>query len=256
MGRNILYILLLAVGISVQDVKAYEYTDSLTSITLTLPDSADIEHKQGFQRARIKLEKSDIDVYSMKSQNGTQFSWERVNSFDNNRKYGELVRYERMPNGIDGWIRYYSAKDKRGRQYTTCVVLLRGKNYAFYMTESVYNEEDLSITDILETASFPTEFKKKKILVPSWLAWTIYALLAFSQVIFFPLLKKVSKRTYIVIAIFAVIAALLWSVFILDKGWFAILIALGCAACWGITYNCNSWKEAFEKIMNAIGKSS
>ena len=173
MGRNILYILLLAVGISVQDVKAYEYTDSLTSITLTLPDSADIEHKQGFQRARIKLEKSDIDIYSMKSQNGTQFSWERVNSFDDNRKYGELVRYERMPNGIDGWIRYYSAKDKRGRQYTTCVVLLRGKNYAFYMTESVYNEEDLSITDILETASFPTEFNKKKILVPSWLAWTM-----------------------------------------------------------------------------------
>lgn len=256
MERKIIYILLLAVGIYAQDVMAYEYTDSLTGITLTLPEGAGIEHKQGFQRARVEFEKSYIDIYSMKSQNNTQFSWERVNSFDDNRKYGELARYERMPNGIDGWIRYYSAKDKRGRHYTTCVVLARGENYAFYMTESAYNEEELSIIDILETASFPTEFNKKKSLVPGWLAWTMYVLIVFSQVIFFPLFKKVPNRTYIVIAILTVIAALLWSAFILDMGWTSVLIAIGCAAFWGITYNCDSWKDAFEKIMNEIGKSS
>ena len=233
-----------------------EFIDTLTQISIKLPDNAKIERLNKFKKADITLEKSFLCVYSMKSQSHKQFTWNEVNNFDSKNAYGSMLKYERLGETIDGWIRYYSQKAKNGKDIINCIVLVRGKDFAFYITETAYNEQNLQLPQIVKEISFDNAKKKKALSKERQrMGWIVGAFLFFINIIFFPILKRLSERTYIIIAVISIIAFLLWNLFVLNLGWEAPLIALGSAGCWAITFACDSWGEALRKILNAINKS-
>lgn len=231
-----------------------EFTDSLTQVTLKLPEGCKVIRHQGFHKATVELEKSDIRIYSMRNDNGKQYTWDQVNSFDSKESYGELLKYERTSDKTDGWIRYYTNKTKQGRDYITCVVLVRGKDYAFYMTESAYKEEYLSIPYVLENASFPkSTAKAKKSKVFTWFAWGVELFLLLFNLLFFNAIKKMKNATYWISFILILTGTVVWSIIFLNAGWSSILWGVMCAGSWWIASECKDRGEAFEKVSKLFG---
>ena len=234
------------------------FKDDVSYATFPIPEKSKVKHHNGFHKATIELEKTNIEVYSMKNEEKKKYTWDQVNNFDANNKYGTLLKYERMPDNIDGWIRYYSAKTKRGESYVTCVVLVRGNDYAFYMTESAYKESDLSITGILEKISFANAtMEKKKSKAYNWFIIIVAVALGGISLIFFTSVKKMTEKKYTILAVIMTIATSLWCYFVLKTGWVStIFVAIFSGACWILVRMCNSRREAFDKLMNEIGKNS
>ena len=234
------------------------FKDDVSYATFPIPEKSKVKHHNGFHKATIELEKTNIEVYSMKNEEKKKYTWDQVNNFDANNKYGTLLKYERMPDNIDGWIRYYSAKTKRGESYVTCVVLVRGNDYAFYMTESAYKESDLSITGILEKISFANAtMEKKKSNTYYWFVIIVTALLGGIPLIFFSAVKKIPEKKYIILAVIMTIIISLWSLIVAKFGWIGtIFIAIFTGVCWGLVRMCNSRREAFNKLMDEIGKNT
>ena len=234
------------------DEMVVEYVDSLTNVTLKLPQKSVVTRYKGFHKATIELEKSYLKIYSMSDEDGKTYTWNQVNNFDANNKYGNLLKYERLGEKMDGWIRYYTSKTKSGRDIVTCVVLVRGKDYAFYMTEAAYTEEQLLMTKILESASIPKSTLKTKEI--ELLSEIVEFILFFANMLLFWFLKKLSKRAYIAIAALFVVALSLWSLLMLDYGWATIIFAGVACISWGITYESESWSVALDKLMKFLDK--
>lgn len=238
--------------------EAAMFRDNVSNVTFPVPEKSKIEHHSGFHKATIELEKTNIDVYSMKNDDKKKYSWDQVNTFDANNKYGSLLKYEKMPNDIDGWIRYYTGKTKNGHNYVTCVVLVRGKDYAFYMTESAYKETDLSMTGILEQISFANAtVEKKKSKAYYWFVIIVTAVLGGISLIFFHSVKKMQEKKYITLAVIMTIITALWSYFAVDLGWgLTILVAIFTGVCWALVRMSKSRSEAFNKLMDEISKNT
>lgn len=228
------------------------FKDSLTNVTLQFPEGTKINHHKGFHRATAVLKKTDIKIYSMTSDNGKMFSWEQVNNFDSKNTFGKMLRYERMENKLDGWIRYYSDKTKQGREFITCVVLLRGHDYAFYLTEAAYKEENLSLPQILDSAEFPKATTKTRTKGFNWFAGIVEAFLTFFSVIFFKTTKKMSDVIYWIFCISTIAGATLWSILVMNWGWSSIFVAIVAACTWGVSYGAESRWEAIKFIMKNI----
>ena len=232
-----------------------EYVDSLTNVVFKLPKKSVVTRYKGFHKATIELEKSYLKIYSMRDEDGKTYTWDQVNNFDANNKYGKLLRYERLAEKRDGWIRYYASKAKSGKDIVTCVVLVRGRDYAFYMTETAYKEKDLSICKILESASIPEATVKKRTKGMIWFSGIVACLLFFSNLLLFSLLKRLSKGAYIAIAALVIVAFFLCCFLMLDFGaWSSILFSGLAFFSWAITYESESWSVAFDKVMELIGK--
>lgn len=229
-----------------------EYKDSITNVILQLPEGSEVIPEKGFQRATISLDKTDIKIYSMKSEDGKQFSWAQVNNFDSNDEYGKLIRYERISEKCDGWIRYYADKTKQGRDYVTCVALVRGQDYAFYMTEAAYREENLSMRSILEGAIFPKATTKVKSKTFVWFAMILEFILVFFGVIFFRTIKKMPVTVFWIAAIVTVIGSILSGVLFLGYGWRSIFAAFLCACSWKIASASDSRWSAITKVAKHI----
>lgn len=229
------------------------FRDSLTNVTLQFPEGTKITHQNGFHRATAVLEKTDVKIYSMKSDNGKQFTWDQVNNFDSKDAYGKMLRYERTEDKLDGWIRYYTNKTKQGREYVTCVVLVRGHDYAFYLTEAAYKEEFLSIPGILDSADFPKATSKTRTKQFNWFAWIVEAILTFFSVIFFKTTKKMSDTLLWIIGISTVAGATLWGVMVLNMGWSTLFVTIIAAASWGVTSGSESRWDAINVILKNIG---
>lgn len=88
-------------------------------------DSSDTK----FLKFTLELQNSYVYIYSMKSNDGEIFSWNRLNEFDAGNKYGTLIKREKI-NDFDGWIRYYETQ-KNGVKYINCVSIIRGKNMLY-----------------------------------------------------------------------------------------------------------------------------
>lgn len=227
-----------------------EYIDSLTNVKILYSESYEIEHMDGFQKAIIATPKTNIRIYSRISDDGKQMDWEEVNKFDSGNSYGSLLRYERAPNEIDGWIRYCANKDGNGRPYTTCVILIRGHNYAFYMTESAYDEEDLTIPAIMETAEFPkakreSESKEKT-------GWILLVALTVAPLIFFKPLKKMPETAVIILGVIATIAETLIYLFFIHMHIEVLYLSMITFTIWLIILGSNSQKSLFESLWKLL----
>lgn len=228
------------------------FKDSLTHVTLQLPEGCTVKPQTGFHRATVVLEKTDVKIYSMKNEKGQQFTWDQVNNFDSKNAYGTLLRYERTADKTDGWIRYYSNKTKQGRDYVTCVVLVRGDDYAFYMTEAAYKEEDLSMPGILDSADFPKATSKTRTKQFNWFAWILEVILTFFSVIFFKTTKKMSDTLRWIVGISTVAGATLWGIMVLNIGWSILFFTIVAAASWGVTSNSESRWDALWNILKNL----
>ncbi len=252
MRRFVIYLTLTILLPLCANAQGYvEYKEDITNVVLQLPEQAVITRQEGFQKAKIELEKTTIFISSMKNEKGKQYSWDEVNNFDNKNRYGKLLHYERATGEIDGWVRYYADKTKRGTPFTTCVVLVRGKDYAFYMVESAYNEAELSIPKILQSASFPKATLKKN-YVGKYRNY-IPLLYMFLPLILFHILKKLSQKTYLIVAILTLIGFLVLDLCIVHTSWgdLAVYMIISIFA-WWLTYDCKSWSDAFHKLSKII----
>lgn len=247
-------LLSIATGLFVHAQNTVEFIDSLTKVTLQLPEGCKVIRHQGFHNATVELEKSDIKIYSMKSSNGQQYSWDQVNNFDSKDTYGKLLKYERTEDKVDGWVRYYTNKTKQGRDYITCVVLVRGKDYAFYMTESAYKEEYLSIISVLDSASFPKSTAKvMRTKWFKWFSWVVEVFFILFNLLFFNTIKKMKKSTYWITFTIILAGAILWSVIFLNARWGSLFNGLLCALSWWVASECKDRGEAFEKVSKLFG---
>lgn len=252
MRKLILLLVLLFAVINAAAQECKEYTDSLTGVKLSYSADYDITLMDGFQKAVISTPKTDIKIYSKTNKKGKQFSWEEINEFDSKNAYGELLRYDRAPNELDGWIRYYSNKTSKGRPYIACVILIRGKDYAFYMTEAAYDEADLSIADMLQTAEFPKSKRESKTAKKR--AWIILAILFVAPLLLFKPLKKIPEKALVTLMIISVVAATLVYLFFIDMSIYVLYVSLFEFISWLAVASNDSFKDAFKIVRDAIEK--
>lgn len=250
MKRVLLTAILVSLAFCTYAQKVNEYTDSLTKVKLYFPAEVKIEKMVGFKKAEIETEKTIINIYSMLNQKGQKYTWDEVNDFDSQNAYGEIIRYERAPEELDGWIRYYRDKTKKGTPFTTCVILIRGNDYAFYMTESAYDEADLSIVEVLQTAEFP---KRIKASTPFKLfKWTFALILIILPFLFFKKVKRLKNNIFWRVAI--VNMACTSGFYILTTGvdWGAFFALVFSGAAWYVTHENDSCEAAVDKLVRMI----
>lgn len=228
------------------------FTDSVTQVSLAFPKGSKIKTFSSFKKAEVQLKRSFLMVYSMKSTDGKQFTWKKLNEFDDNARYGTLLRSERIDDSLDAWVRYYSTPNGKTNS-VTAITLVRGNDYAFYMAETAANESLLSTTAILQTAQFPQSVApKKETKLHAWVKWGVFLFLLFFAVIAFPLLKKMSTAGFVVVAVLETLALVAWCVFFLQMGWSSLWLVLVAAGEYTVVGVTDSWKDAFNEIWKAI----
>lgn len=223
-----------------------KYIDETSRVELTFPSGSRMEHHAGFQKATVFLEKSIMELYSMKSQDKKAFSWNQINEFDAKDRFGKLLRSEKLSGKTDGWARYYASTTKDGHKFITCVVLVRGKDCAFYMVEKAPDINDLVTVSILADAVFPTRPIEKA----RWYHNVILYILMFSSLLLYPVVKKIPGGLYMIVAVIMVTATTAWSVCYLDYGWQAWKIVVSSFAVWGVTYCSETFREEIKTIFN------
>lgn len=229
------------------------FTDSLTTVQLHFPSSTRFENTShiSFRKGIAVLENSNISIYSMKNPNGEQYSWSRINEFTQNSQYGSHIRDEKINNTAEGWFRYYKNKTNKGKDYVTCVTLIRGNIYAIYLVESAYKESDLKSKDVVALSSFPESkvyhrTRKKSLSNNDLIIIGIIILSGFCFWKFKHKMNKIWKIILIVISSFSIVFYLIFF------AWLTILPSIGIgvinAVFWGACLYSNSWSEFWQKI--------
>lgn len=226
------------------------FTDSLTGVQLCFPQGTNVKKSNGFKRAEADLGTSYVSLYAMKSADGKQFSWSRINEFDRDDKFGSLLKSERVSDDVDGWVRYYQTRGKR-KDYISCVTLIRGKEYAFYILETAYQQENLQTPIILQTAQFP-KAPAPLTGISYLIVWIVAGALFLFPLIFFPWLKKLSNKVYLILAILEIAVFCIWCVTMMDFGWITILLAGGPFVGFLLVSLTDSWWEAIAKFFENL----
>lgn len=226
-----------------------EYTDQATKVRLSFPAGSKIEYKSGFHHADVVLGKSFCRIYSMINQNGETFSWNEINAFDNANRYGKILKSKRIKNK-DGWMRLYRSEGKS--RHFTYVTLVRGKKYAFYMTETALDENNLMTESIVKSAYFPSSSARvvKKITIVDYV---VFLFMLFFPLLFFPLLKKLSIQWFITVAMITLLAVCLYLWFAFGANVVATISLGVVVVCeYYIVYQCDSWGNAIEKVLSKM----
>ena len=205
------------------------FVDSLTGAELVFPSEAIIKvsDKEGFYKCKASFPKGELVVYSMKNLDGKQYSWNVINKFDANDKYGTFINGEKIEGlNIEGWYRYYEQKSESGRSYLNCVTALRGKDYAIYFLESVFNKEDLVSPSVVEASTFigPSDAERSITKYNNYWAaiMLITALLPF--LLYFVRKKMSDTLKNILIITFSIIGTI--AVILLSLSWWVWIIAI------------------------------
>lgn len=147
-------LLLLLAGIHAS--ATVSFTDSITGVTLNLPDSVEITNTSS--TAYKKLEASlpaggYLEVYSVVNPRNEPYTWEYINKFD--KPYGVPREKKKLSGNANGWMRIYDSKTDAGTPYVRCISLIRGGNYAFYIVENAWSTDRLISGGLVAGATFP-----------------------------------------------------------------------------------------------------
>ena len=132
------------------------FTDSITGVTLNLPDSAVIKEssKVAYKKLSVELPGGAyLSAYSVRNPNDETYTWSYMNDFD--KSYGTPFKKEKLSGDVDGWRRIYGFKTADGTPYVRCVTLIRGENYAFYIEENALSVDKLISPELVQNSVFP-----------------------------------------------------------------------------------------------------
>ncbi len=257
---TILFLLLISLSSMGQTKDSVCYTDSLTNVQIYFPSGTilqDISNRT-FRKCIAVMEKSDISVYSMKSSNGKQYSWSRINEFDQNSRYGTLVHSRKIKNAAEGWHRYYTNKTKKGREYITCVTLIRGDRYAVYMVESAFNQNDLNSEEVTSLSTFPIKTKKSNARTNQLLLknWIVVGIIMLFGLCFWKWREKMSDTLKLILICLATLAMLIYLLFIVRYTIaMSICFTVITPAVWAACLYAESWSDLWLIISKLIPKN-
>lgn len=158
MVRNKLLITLLLVvsGICIS-YSAVIFKDSITNVTLSLPEDVILTDV-----SKVKYKKCDVEaangnvlsVYSVSNSKGKAYDWDYLKKFDEN--FGDIISEVKLDKyGLDAVQRKHLKIQDSGKELITLVTMIRGGNYAFYLVESTFLEVSLLTPVIIENSVFP-----------------------------------------------------------------------------------------------------
>lgn len=225
------------------------FVDSLTGVQLRFPSNTQIKEASSvaFRKCVAVLEKSNIEVYSMKNREDEQYDWKKINEFDKDSKYGQLYHSERIGDKTEGWIRFYKSRTSKGKEYVTSVILIRGDIYAFYLLESAWTEEELSSIEVARNSVFPQKEESQLTKIVLWILIGV-SVLAFILRFF---REQVSDSFKTAIIILFTVSLVGYLILYGTDIWVIILwgcIAPCCLAAWLFV----SWKELWEMLWDGI----
>lgn len=233
------------------------FTDSLTASKFYFPLNTkltDISYIS-FKKCVAVLQKSDICIYTMKNPEGEQYSWTRINEFDKNERYGSLIRTEKIGDMLDGWFRYYQNKTKKGKEFITCVTLIRGNVYAVYLVESAYKEEDLKSKEVVTASVFSKVKKSYRRKEPRGCEWLVIGVINLVALCFWKLRSKLNNRLKIILISISSAVLFVYSVFIawLEIWPFSIGIVLFDVVFWSACLYAKSWDDFWNRLEQVFG---
>lgn len=232
------------------------YIDSLTGSKIIFPAGSTLKpsEKSGFYKCSVSLSKSDISVYSMKNIDGKQYTWNTINKFDENDKYGTFINTEKIEDlDIEGWQRFYLREAKDGESYFNCVTALRGRNYAVYLLESAYNKEDMQSLSIVKCSTFVGSTKTKRNIQKYLYYWFAIALISIViPFLLYPIRKRIKgKLKWSLIFFFTIVGTIatgLW----FTNGWICILAVLIFLLVWYVVLSAENWTDIWNHIFKNI----
>lgn len=234
------------------------YTEPISGTTFVFPEASLQESSSiNFQKAYIKTPHSYISVWSMPNPEDQMFTWKRINEFDANNRFGVFQKRDKLTNA-DGWIRYYSSTDKKGKPYISCLTLVRGNAYALYVLESALSLESCITPEIVSKTEF-REIKGKRISNDGTLTSTYWALMI-GAILIGGLCKWIFRKgsdwPIVVIGAVTVLGYALWLYFGLGYSfWIVFWATVIVASVWIAIISSSSWSDFFnfmEKVLNNI----
>ena len=260
-GRNIAVVVLLVIDLLMSTAKSADFirldlTEPLSKSVITIPEGEVVDSAQyKFEKFKVYTPSSVISVYSMENPDNEPFTWNRINDFDKNSKFGSLDSQERLESDADGWIRYYSSIDKSLKPIVNCVSLIRGNGYALYILETAYDKEGLVSPAIVRATEFKpiTDHRVNNDGAFTWKMWAVLACI----IVFALLLKFVQKglsETFLIVLSVIVLGGLFCGMYFYAMFSFSISATTTgiVAGLWIFILLTSSWKEAGKSLENIL----
>lgn len=251
----------IVLSIKGQNNEKEVFTDSLTSVQLYFPKYTEFKNVsfKAFKKATAVLEKSYISIYSMKNPEGEQYSWIRINEFDDKDQYGHLIKSEKIKDVAEGWFRYYQNETKNGKTYITCVTLIRGNIYAFYLVETAYKEEFLSSKKVVTSSVFPNSKSpdRKRTNTMSDIDWGIFCIILLSGLCFWKVKSTMSDSIKLILVVLSSAILVVYLIFYVWLTiWSSIFLGFLNGAFWFICLFSKSWSDFFNSLEKTLNKLS
>lgn len=189
---------------TVTQAKPILFHDSVTNVQIFIPDSCKTKFFKSseFRKFYAEWAHNALSYYSMKDPKGKLISWQRINNFDNNGKFGRYLGTEKIEGtGLEGWYRYYEHKN-----FINCITILRGKDYVCYLYETAPSKKELIMPTIIKQSSFVEKPKWRKLLDYAKLNYAENAFYLFwgallFMVLFFFIKKYIGKFSKTIVGI-------------------------------------------------------
>ena len=261
MNKSISVVLTLIVCTVLGTLRAEKYTllelvDPISKTVIRLPKGELMDSSQNkFQKYKVYTPSSVLSVFSMENPENEPFSWNRINEFDKNKKYGSLMSKEKLDGKTDGWIRYYSTKSDSGQDIVNCVSLIRGNGYALYILETAYDKVGLVSPTIVKATEFKpiTDHRVNNDGVFTWKMWAVLV----GIIVFALLLKFIQKsisEMFLIILSVIVLGGLFCGMYFYAMYSFSISATTTgiIAGVWIFILLTSSWKEAGKSLENIL----
>lgn len=154
--KSRLIIVLLAIMTWGGTHAAISFTDSITHVTLNLPDNVEITASSTVAYKKLEANLPDggtLSVYSVVNPKNETYPWSYLNNFD--KSYGSPREDVELEGDINGRRRIYDFKTDSGTPFVRSVTLIRGKNYALYIQENAWTDDKLISPQLVNDSEFP-----------------------------------------------------------------------------------------------------
>lgn len=247
---------LIAMCAPSEEMSELRFIEPVSGTELLLPNARIVKSDSlAYQKAVIYTENTAVYVYSMPNQDDKPFSWQEINKFDANNKFGTLTHQEKLSGG-DGWLRIYELYDKKDkRTLYYAISLIRGDSYALYVDECAYSTADFVTPDIIKATVFPKTQNRRvnndgKLTMTFWIVIAICLAIAAASKWFFG--KEPCTGIAIVgaISLIAVFVVLYWG--LMYSLGSSVLYVFLLSMVWLATIMSSSWTDFYNFLSKAL----